>query len=194
MPEQSLLDCVFNVWSPQIGDPTPLGWATVVAYGFTALALFRIGRRNVGAERWLWLGCSVLLALLMVNKQLDLQSFLTAVGRCHALMTDWYENRRAVQGAFIIAVIVITAGSFVVLAVLLRRAFLRNFLLFSGLLLLLTFIAVRAVGFHRFDQFIANAIGPFRMNHVLELGAIGIMLLACLVRARTQHRNRDGAG
>jgi len=34
------------------------------------------------------------MGFLAVNKQLDLQSFLTALGRCDARLQGWYETRR----------------------------------------------------------------------------------------------------
>jgi hypothetical protein len=45
-----------------------------------------------------------------------------------------------------------------------------------GFVSLLAFIAVRAAGFHHFDQFIGFDISGVRMNGILELG--GILMIA----------------
>ncbi|MEM9059470.1 MAG: isopropylmalate isomerase [Pseudomonadota bacterium] len=190
MFEPALTECVFADWSPTIGDPTPLGWFTVGAYVIAALLIASTSVRLSGGERWLWVGCAVLLAFLAVNKQLDLQSFLTAAGRCHAKLNGWYEDRRALQETFIYAIAGGGLAIFLLLVLLLRRAFLRNVLLFTGLLALLSFIAMRAAGAHHFDRFINLAVGPFRMNHVLELGGIALFVLAAIVRIRTLRRLR----
>ena len=67
-------------WHPGIGDPTLLGWATVVGYFGAALLAYRALRLHQAAppsrDRRLLLGfwAAVLcaMALLGVNKQLDL--------------------------------------------------------------------------------------------------------------------------
>lgn len=179
---QDLYQCVFNSWSPTIGDPTVLGWITVAIYGVSAICVWIVGGRNRGTERLIWRLIALMLALLMINKQLDLQSFLTAAGRCHAQSAGWYEDRGKVQMAFILGVLVVSLLSALAMLIFLYRLILRNLLLFAGTIMLLSFIVIRAVGFHGFDQLIGLRIGPFAMNHVLELGSLSLFLLACLVR------------
>src|SRR3954464_9311371 len=91
-------------WRPGIGDPTFIGWFTVIAYFFAAYLCRRaagegLNRRKV---RWFWNGLTVLLILLGINKQLDLQTELTFIGRDFAKATGWYEDRRIVQAIFIV--------------------------------------------------------------------------------------------
>lgn len=190
MLDPALTECIFASWSPTIGDPTPLGWATVAAYALAALIILLVGRRLTGGERWLWIGCALLLAFLAVNKQLDLQSFLTAAARCHAQLNGWYDDRRGVQETFIYGIAAGAGGIFLLLVLLLRQTVLKNLLLFAGLLSLLSFIAMRAAGAHKFDQFINITVGPLRMNHVLELGGIALFVLAALVRLRSLRAER----
>jgi hypothetical protein len=125
-------------WSPGIGDPTVIGWLTVLAYLIAAGLCFRVfratrGGRSVGALGstlalvlpWpshrrrleaipvetrmasLWLGLAVLLLLLGINKQLDLQTAFTEIGRIVAHRYDWYDKRRNVQVIFIIGVVLV---------------------------------------------------------------------------------------
>ena len=93
-------------WTPGIGDPSVLGWLTVVAYFYCAYLAFKVSRHcfsksDAWRERALWFGVFVFLLLLGINKQLDLQSFFTASLKYHAHQSGWYEQRRLFQVAFI---------------------------------------------------------------------------------------------
>ena len=50
----------------------------------------------------LWFGLSILLLVLGINKQLDLQTLLTALGREIAQENGLYESRREIQLIFVI--------------------------------------------------------------------------------------------
>lgn len=67
----------------------------------------------------------------------------------------------------------------VVFALLLFRAMRRDlshvWLALAGISVLLAFVAIRAVGFHHFDQFIGYEIGNVRMNWALEIGGIAMI-------------------
>lgn len=167
--------CVSERWSPGIGDPTVMGWLTVAAYGLCSLACFAAaGVRPL--DRRFWALLFVMLLLLGVNKQFDLQSGLTAIGRCLSQFQGWYDERRHVQFWFIVSLLVIS--SVVFLLVLVRMVGrLRNVgIALFGFGVLLTFVSVRAVGFHHFDQVIGMTIGGTRVNWLLELS--GILLIA----------------
>lgn len=183
-----LLECVFASWTPTIGDPTVLGWTTVVAYALVSILLWVIAHGNEGRERLLWRLCALFLAVLCVNKQLDLQSFLTAAGRCHAQQSGWYDDRRALQEAFILGIVGFAVLLLVVMVSLLRQRVGRNLLLLFGMVTLCAFIVIRAAGAHKFDTLISQKLGPFDVNHVLELGGIAILVLACILRRHTQRR------
>ena len=104
-----VLECAFHGWSPGIGDPTVMGWVAVAAYLSAAAfagvagtrAAFPISSRR--RERLFWLSLFLVLSFLAINKQLDLQSFLTALGRCLSRTQGWYDNRRDVQQDFVLA-------------------------------------------------------------------------------------------
>jgi hypothetical protein len=74
----------FN-WSPGIGDPTFMGWLTVVLYFLASLGCW-ITARTLSSEglsagstnevrAWRWIASTFL--ALGINKQLDLQTALT---------------------------------------------------------------------------------------------------------------------
>jgi hypothetical protein len=81
-------------WRPEIGDPSFMGWFTVVAYGIVALLAARV--RLKGKDR-IWLAVTLGMAALCVNKQLDLQSLFTHIGRVASHHLGWYEQRRVAE-------------------------------------------------------------------------------------------------
>jgi hypothetical protein len=182
-------------WRPGIGDPTLLGWVTVAAY-FAAMAacvrVWRLDRRASGAgataSPTLWLVLAVLLGLLGVNKQLDLQSLLTQVGRTLARRQDWYARRREVQAAFIAGVGVAALAALAVLSWLARKEPKRNVTALAGIVLLFAFVTIRAASFHHIDMFIQSRIAGVKWNAILELGGIGVVALGAALAMRAERR------
>jgi uncharacterized membrane protein len=192
LPE--LYACVGQRWAPVIGDPTVMGWLTVVAYAAAALACLAAGRLRIRDSRF-WLCLAVLLALLCVNKQLDLQSALTATGRCISQMQGWYEQRRMVQVPFVIGLMILGITTLVTTAIVMAPALFRVGVALLGFGLLLTFVAVRAIGLTHVDQLINLTLSGVRMNWVMELSGIVLIainaLAAVLGRRRSQLRRRS---
>lgn len=181
-------------WRPEIGDPSPMGWLTVAAYGLAAITAFAAARRASRAPglakggRTVWWAVGILLALLCINKQLDLQSLFTDIGRVISFKQGWYEQRRDFQKWFVLAVLAGSAGLTLFCVIRFRGFWQRHFLLSCGLIFLLTFIVVRAVSFHHFDVFLKTGIAGVRMNWILELGGIGLVWLAALRDWRNPRR------
>lgn len=171
-------NCANRRWSPQIGDPTLAGWATVAAYGLCCLlALLLLRRRLKPMERLFWALMSALMLALAINKQLDLQSLLTAMGRCISQHQGWYDERRAVQIGFIKVLLGVTITILLLGFWLMRKHLRRNGLALLGLGLVAGFVAVRAIGFHHFDAFInSRTFLDLRFNFVLEIS--GLILIA----------------
>lgn len=171
-------------WHPRIGDPTLMGWLTVLAYAVAAFTAWLAANRakrapgTVGGSRGTWLLVATLMALLCINKQLDLQSLLTDIGRVISKNQGWYGARREFQKWFVLGVL---GASFLTTGCLLvrfRRFWKKHLLLSIGLAFLLTFIVVRAVSFHHFDVFLKSDVAGVRMNWFLELGGIFLIWLA----------------
>lgn len=190
MSPSELVTCVFDFWSPRIGDPTILGWVTVAVYALTAILAAAVFVVKRGRQRIFWCGVCILLVALAINKQLDLQSAITAAGRCLSQAQGWYEDRRAFQMIFIISVLVafLVIGS--LLAWALRRHFGRIWLALIGVTLLLAFVVTRAAGFHGFDRFIRFEIANIQMNWLLELGGIAFIALNAILSLRRRRRAR----
>lgn len=170
--------CANLRWSLGIGDPTVAGWVTVGSYGLCILLAALILRREAPAtERLFWGVILVMMVLLGINKQLDLQTLLTAAGRCIARDHGWYRERRAFQADFIRALLAATAILLSIGLWLLRRHLRRNGLALLGLAFVAGFVAIRAISFHHFDAFInSRTLLNLRFNFVLENA--GLLLIA----------------
>lgn len=175
--------CVFESWSPRIGDPTVMGWITVVGYFAATLASFVAARVRV-RDRGFWVFLTLVLLLLGVNKQLDLQSALTAIGRCVAQVQGWYDDRRQVQLLFILGLLVVSGLVMTFAAVRMAPHLKRVGVALFGFGMLVTFVAVRAVGFHHFDTLLGMRVLGARMNWILELGGITLILLNAMFAIR----------
>lgn len=190
MSPSELVTCVFDFWSPQIGDPTIFGWLTVVVYVLTAILVAAVFVQKRGRQRIFWGGVCVLLIALAINKQLDLQSAITAAGRCLSQAQGWYEDRRAFQMIFIISFVSTSVVLGSLMAWAFRRHFSRIWLALIGVTLLLAFVATRAAGFHGFDRFIKFEIANIQMNWLLEVGGISLIALNAILSIRRRRRSR----
>lgn len=183
---EQILTCSFERWSPGIGDPTLLGWSTVAVYFAVAVLALCVARRapfpfqSKSRERFFWLCLFGILCFLGVNKQLDLQTFLTDTGRCAAKLQGWYQDRRMVQGAFL----ALLAGSALLLGVfllwMLRGSWRRSAVPILGLCFVMGFVLMRAVGFHHFDAMINQRFMELRLNGWFELTGPVLIALSAL--------------
>lgn len=205
-------------WSPGIGDPSVMGWITVVAYlvvAWLCVRAFMVEKRGpprpffatVGAllrvirKHWprpplparraaLWLVLAAIFLALGINKQLDLQTLVTEIGRSLAYSGGWYEERRFVQAIFVGAVAIVGVIGLLVFAWL-TRGQLRDFrVVLGGLAFLLSFVVIRAASFHSVDQLIRFAPLGIRMNWLLELGGIALVGYGVVRRLRDAPRDR----
>lgn len=170
MEQDTILACITDRWFPMIGDPHLMGWLTVAFYALTAVLAARVlgSVAVVGRVRLFWGLVMLAMAFLAVNKQLDLQSALTALGRCIALRDGWYDTRGPFQRRVLLA---LGLGALAVLAAglyVLRRDLRRNLVALLGLSFVAGFVMMRAVGYHGFDALINTRIEGVRMNWVLE--------------------------
>ena len=181
-------------WHPVIGDPTPMGWLTVVAYAVAAFTAWLAARRakrapgTVGGSHATWILVTILMILLCLNKQLDLQSLLTDIGRVISKNQGWYGERRGFQKWLVLGVLGISFLTTGFLVIRFHHFWRKHFLLSAGLAFLLTFIVVRAVSFHHFDVFLKSGFAGVRMNWFLELTGIALVWLAAFLDYRNPVR------
>lgn len=178
-------------WSPGIGDPTALGWFTVAFYFLTSMLAFATAYkyRHLKNDFRFWGILAVFLLLLGINKQLDLQSLLTAIGRLVAKEQGWYKERRPVQLAFIVILFTLALTSIVLLWWMLGQE-LRKFMFpITGFLLLVTFIIIRAASFHHVDRLLRSGPSGVGLKWIIELSGIGCLFLSSLFQVL--HRTND---
>jgi hypothetical protein len=186
-------------WSPGIGDPTIIGWVTVVLYAVAAVLCWRAARECrklppkmiIRRETTMWRLLSIVLWLLCINKQLDLQSAFTEIGRMIALQNDWYEERQVYQKMFIEGLALVGAFCTCLLLFITWKMSRSIKLAMLGLCVLGVFILTRASSFHHFDQFIGSRLLGVKWNWILEISGIGVVALAAYRRFR-QDSGRTG--
>ena len=177
----------FN-WSPGIGDPSIMGWATVLLYLVAAVSCWRVARglrRAAGSDSQeivVWRCLTALLLALGINKQLDLQSALTEAGRVVAYAQGWYGQRRIFQAGFIAVIAVLGLAGVIMLFRRTRHAAGATRLAALGAVLLVSFVVIRAASFHHFDRFIGARFLGLKWNWILEIDGIALMLIASVLR------------
>ncbi|MES2949377.1 MAG: hypothetical protein V4858_12630 [Pseudomonadota bacterium] len=178
-------------WHAGIGDPNATGWITVAAYATAMLLCYLCQRRSApGPQRQFWLLMVLIMAVLGLNKQLDLQTWLTEVGRDLALEHGWYRHRRLVQAIFIACLLVAGVAVGAWLAYWLRALDVYARRAAYGLVVLGVFILVRASSFHHIDVLLGLAFENVRLNAVLELSGICAIVHSAWGRWRSPPDNR----
>lgn len=172
-----------------MGDPTPLGWTITIAYGATAMCCWRAARHGPhtprrgshtgGRAAWpaiarLWIALAAVLVLLGLNKQLDLQTMLTAAVRDAAKQQGWYADRRPVQIAAVVGSLVLVVVIGALIARALRGELRRLWPAVAGVAVLGAYAAMRTTSLHELDAFMVG--GPLPMKWWGEL--LGLALIA----------------
>ena len=169
------------VWASK--DAGTLPWLAVVGYLVGAgLCWWRRSSADNERERLFWLVAALAMLALGINKQLDLQTALTAMLQARARENDWFEQRREIQQMFVIAVGIGGGALCTGLAWLvrgLRRPVLAALL---GLCLLVIFIAVRTASFHHVDVVMRTPLFGLKLHTVLELAGIVIVVMAAAIK------------
>jgi hypothetical protein len=187
-PRPLLLSIADGRWHPGIGDPTLLGWLTVALYLAAAAICWRAAVVARGV-RWpeytrgeplFWLLCAVFLLCLGINKQLDLQTWFTIVGKNIAQQTGWYAERRVVQMVFIVVIAFFGLVLGAIGAWWTTRLSFPCRIAFLGAVFLGVFIIIRAASFHHVDQMLGFRFAGVRMNVLLEMGGTICMAAAAL--------------
>ncbi len=132
----------------------------------------------------MWTYVAIFISFLCVNKQLDLQSLLTEVGRVLATREGWYGQRRIVQRWFVFSVAAVGVLTLMITAWRIRSVLRERILLLLGLISLLAFIVIRAASFHHVDMLLGHEVLGFRLNWILELGGIGLVGLGAVQSMR----------
>lgn len=178
--------CFFDNWRIGIGDPSLLAWVTVAVYAVAALLCFaivagrRFGPRDPRREAAFWLIAGIILTALALNKQFDLQTVLTATGRCVARDEGWYKQRRFVQYQFIMVSAAAAVTVLLLAALWLRRTLGRTGLPLLGLIFVAGFVVIRAVSLHHVDRLLGYTVATERLRYLLELPGPALVAASAL--------------
>ena len=132
-----------------------------------------------------WTANMAIMAFLGLNKQLDIQTLFTEIGRELAHTGGWYDHRQTVQMLFILSLLLLAVIAIFTLLWSFRRMAGPVRVAAIGLCSLVTFIVMRAASFHHVDQFLGKNLNGFRWNGILELG--GILIISA---AAWQHQRK----
>jgi hypothetical protein len=176
-------------WRPGIGDPSVMGWITVAMYALgcgTCIVAAKNSRATKPEQpkAVFWGVLAAILLILGINKQLDLQTWLTLTAKRVALAQGWYEGRRVLQLVFIALIGIMGLVGFYLMWRLVKTHWTDLWLPLAGFFLLLSFVLIRAASFHHVDAMLKWEVGGFKMNWVLELGAISLIIIGAVGRLR----------
>lgn len=164
-------------WHIGIGDPSLIGWVTVAFYAAVfVFCLAVIQREQPNVARKFWFCISLLVFGLGINKQLDLQTWLTEFGRDMAMLHGWYSYRRMVQFGFIAGLMVLGLLCALGMARWARLADQYAVRAAIGLAILLVFVLMRATSFHHLDRLLGIELATnVTFNAAFEL--VGVCVI-----------------
>jgi hypothetical protein len=160
-------------------DDTPIGWTITAAYAATAFASAAAARRDPRPR--FWIAVTVVIALLGLNKQLDLQTpFLHAGHGLLAALGLWADRR-----VFRLLLLVLLVGGGAAFTVLTRRLVGRAWQTYlealAGLAGLTAFVVMRAAVFNHLGRdFGGRVLSSVRMAAGLELGSVLLVLVGAM--------------
>lgn len=170
-------------WHLAIAYPSVLGWVTVAAYCVTALSCYLCNRRYASvAQGRFWFVMTVCMLVLAVNRQIDLQFWLTEILRDTAYDYGWYENRRMVQAGFIVC---LTASTILMRTWLIQKLAKHSKYVhraLAGMLLLAFVLILRACSFHYVDEILEISLDRVSVYEFLELCGLGAIMWASTSR------------
>lgn len=186
-------------WRLEMGDPTWIGWITVMLYLAVAGLCVKAGWKtrassaagpSEGNQAWIWWGCAALLLALGINKQLDLQTLLVEVGRQVSRNTGWYGQRRRVQRLFALVVAACLVVPLWILFWKQRYFFKRNPLFLPGISLVAVYILLRVASIDHLDESAGLKLDDRAWLPVFELAGLASLALAGYQAAKARPQIR----
>ncbi|MDQ0559928.1 cytochrome bd-type quinol oxidase subunit 2 [Rhizobium mesoamericanum] len=171
-------------WHPGIGDPTIAGWVTIALYLLTGISCWMtmgcVRQQNLDdkSDARIWRFISLFFFILGMNKQLDLQSGMTELGRMVAYSEGWYERRQAVQVYFVIGVAAACVATIPAFIYCIRKSPVQMWIASVGSTFVLGYVLIRAASFHNLDSFFRSRFFGLKWYWILEMAGILIVLLA----------------
>jgi hypothetical protein len=180
-------------------DNTAAGWLITIGYSAAAACAGAAASAPLQSDapsrdRALWLVICLTTIALSINKQLDLQSHLTAFGREMAQSDGWYAERRWVQAAFVFGISLSGATLLATLLLKARASALSLKFALFGLVVLGLFTMIRAVSIHHVDQLLRLEVAGTRWTFALEIGGAALILVAGIAYFRQSRKTETRNG
>ena len=165
-------------------EPAISGWLLEIIYVLVFVSCWKTARKLAlnyacaSHEHRVWQAIATLFVALCISKQLDLETALTEAGRAVAFSEGWYKQRQVVQVAFVMLVTLSSIIAGIIFLMWARNGPLSTLLALIGATFVVAYLMLRAVSFHPVDQFIAGQILGLPWNWILQIGGIGVVLMA----------------
>lgn len=160
-------------------------WITVAAYLLAAGMSWHAARwaylRRERRPRLFWTGSAAALMFFGVNELLDLQMLLTDLARMHAQSNGWYEDRRPIQYAFVMALTVFGIMASLATMLFVRRMASSIKLAVVGYVFIGIFVLFRASSFHKLEQWLGSGYQAFNFGSIQEMAGIVVVAIASLL-------------
>jgi hypothetical protein len=140
---------------------------------------------NTRLHAFIWLGLAGVMLFLGINKQLDLQSWFTAVIKAIAWEQGWYSSGQRAQVYFLAGFGLVGLTTLVGISWLVRHQWRHYVLLILGFLFILRFIFVRIGTFYGITlPELSNYTGGVRVNGLLEMVGATVIGASALINLR----------
>ena len=182
---------VFSIghWQPKIGDPSFVGWFTVLSYYLCAgLSLAYVLKGKDWPVRRFRIFITVVVLVLGISKHVNLPGAITEIGRLIAYQMGGYEARRSIQG---VMVFVVALG----LLLIIRRSASREAFLAvrergAPEIICLSYLCglaiLRAISLHQVGALLSAEVFGVRVNWIVELAGIYALVAILLMRILAQ--------
>lgn len=187
--DEAILGCITATWTP--GASGIAGWLGFVPHALVGVLCLRAVRPGAPDQNF-WLSIGMALLAVALAKPFDLPLLVTAAGRCVALAEGWYDARRPIQAALVVAV----GAAVLILGLaavgMLHRSLSRVWPALLGLALLASYVGIRVIDLHRIDALMQARIGPMPVSWLAEYSGLALIGANAVVRrSRSLRRRRD---
>ncbi len=172
-------------WRPGFSDHSLEGWLATICFFVACVLCILAARRQArpGPDRDMrlaifWAALAAGLAFLGLNKQLDLQTLLTDIGRSASHSQGWYDARREFQKVFVAVVAVFGAGCLAGLLYLIHKQWRRQILALAGGVLLACFLGMRIAAMEHIDEAFGVNLESHFAETLLEIGGTICIVIA----------------
>ena len=165
--------CAALSWAPGLHKYDMFRAALTVGYATTAVLA---GLRWRQSRAWIWAFVALYMVLLALNRQLDLQTFVTQTARCIARNAGWYRQRRGPQAELTYAVLGLMAAGFAATLILTRRFR----ILMTGLVLVTADLCLRMLSFHATDRLLQAPVFSLPLHGYIEAFGLGLTIYAAV--------------